>query len=730
MLSENELYPYSVPVDREKVVKSGALTSLPVRIHRYDHLSDAGALCLTNDWRVTMKDGQDRKSNGSPCVVGNWGNACEEMSIAAAHEEHLDMEAAMDVDDNRALDSDSRSLKTKHLVSTAVLECMKVDREGAMRMLEAYRKKWLQIMETYNTEEINNVEDYFFARANNGGMGAYYAMLEFALGIVITDDEYEMMAEPITHVERCMLLTNDYWSWPRERKQAETQEAGKVFNIVWFLMKTDSCTEEEAIARVRELVYEEEQKWTAAKDRLYSRFPSLRPDLVKFLENLHTALAGNDYWSSQCYRHNDWTHIPELPGEDAPKLNELAGLGQSLVKEDPLPSTSAPVQRKIEVDSVRITPRKRSADTTSSDDTRSKAKGSTSSEDSASKDSICSASTPPSVSKRQALHPTNPYQLSAHDTGDFDSPALNDPIKYIRSMPSKNLRTQLIDCFNTWLNVPASAIPVIKEVIDCLHHSSLILDDIEDGSHLRRGFPATHVVYGECQAINSATFLYVQAVESVHAAARDKPEMMDVFLKHLRQLFNGQSWDLYWTYHRQCPTEEQYLEMVDQKTGAMLQLLVGLMQTAQGRQQAEKGGLLPGEALFKFTQLFGRFFQVRDDYMNLASVDYARQKGFAEDLDERKFSYMIVHMYQRYPEARDKVEGVFKTMKQGGLPQVAADTSKKYILSVLEESGSIAATKELLTRWHDEIMEEIGTLEAHFGVDNGVLRLLVETLRV
>ncbi|KAK7726171.1 hypothetical protein SLS63_007685 [Diaporthe eres] len=701
MLSENELYPYSVPVDREKVVKSGALTSLPVRIHRYDHLSDAGALY-----------------------------ACEEMSIAAAHEEHLDMEAAMDVDDNRALDSDSRSLKTKHLVSTAVLECMKVDREGAMRMLEAYRKKWLQIMETYNTEEINNVEDYFFARANNGGMGAYYAMLEFALGIVITDDEYEMMAEPITHVERCMLLTNDYWSWPRERKQAETQEAGKVFNIVWFLMKTDSCTEEEAIARVRELVYEEEQKWTAAKDRLYSRFPSLRPDLVKFLENLHTALAGNDYWSSQCYRHNDWTHIPELPGEDAPKLNELAGLGQSLVKEDPLPSTSAPVQRKIEVDSVRITPRKRSADTTSSDDTRSKAKGSTSSEDSASKDSICSASTPPSVSKRQALHPTNPYQLSAHDTGDFDSPALNDPIKYIRSMPSKNLRTQLIDCFNTWLNVPASAIPVIKEVIDCLHHSSLILDDIEDGSHLRRGFPATHVVYGECQAINSATFLYVQAVESVHAAARDKPEMMDVFLKHLRQLFNGQSWDLYWTYHRQCPTEEQYLEMVDQKTGAMLQLLVGLMQTAQGRQQAEKGGLLPGEALFKFTQLFGRFFQVRDDYMNLASVDYARQKGFAEDLDERKFSYMIVHMYQRYPEARDKVEGVFKTMKQGGLPQVAADTSKKYILSVLEESGSIAATKELLTRWHDEIMEEIGTLEAHFGVDNGVLRLLVETLRV
>jgi hypothetical protein len=93
------------------------------------------------------------------------------MSIDAAHQEHLDLEAAMDDEDQRALSSDSRSLKTKHLVSTAVLECMKLDRVGAMRMLEAYRKKWLQIMETYNTEEIDNVPDYFLARANNGGMG-------------------------------------------------------------------------------------------------------------------------------------------------------------------------------------------------------------------------------------------------------------------------------------------------------------------------------------------------------------------------------------------------------------------------------------------------------------------------------------------------------------------------------------------------------------------------------
>lgn len=74
MLSEAELYPYSISVDRQKVIDSGALTSLPVRIHRDDDLADAGALCLTNDWERIMKDGQDKRSNGSPCTVGNWGS--------------------------------------------------------------------------------------------------------------------------------------------------------------------------------------------------------------------------------------------------------------------------------------------------------------------------------------------------------------------------------------------------------------------------------------------------------------------------------------------------------------------------------------------------------------------------------------------------------------------------------------------------------------------------------
>lgn len=37
-----------------------------------------------------------------------------------------------------------------------------------------------------------------------------------------------------------------------------------------------------------------------------------------------------------------------------------------------------------------------------------------------------------------------------------------------------------------------------------------------------------------------------------------------IFLEELRNLFVGQSFDLHWTRQGDCPSEEEYLEMVNQ----------------------------------------------------------------------------------------------------------------------------------------------------------------------
>lgn len=54
-------------------------------------------------------------------------------------------------------------------------------------------------------------------------------------------------------------------------------------------------------------------------------------------------------------------------------------------------------------------------------------------------------------------------------------------------------------------------------------------------------------------------------------------------------------------------------------------------------------GLIGLSDYVPLVNLFSVFFQIRDDYMNLQSTEYADNKGFAEDLTEGKFSFPVVH---------------------------------------------------------------------------------------
>lgn len=74
-----------------------------------------------------------------------------------------------------------------------------------------------------------------------------------------------------------------------------------------------------------------------------------------------------------------------------------------------------------------------------------------------------------------------------------------------------------------------------------------MLDDIEDGSELRRGHPATHIAFGTAQTINSGCYEILQAVGE--ATQLEIATAMDIVLEELAELHIGQSYDLHWTRH-------------------------------------------------------------------------------------------------------------------------------------------------------------------------------------
>lgn len=168
-------------------------------------------------------------------------------------------------------------------------------------------------------------------------------------------------------------------------------------------------------------------------------------------------------------------------------------------------------------------------------------------------------------SSQSALLPHNP------------DPSLLEAFRYINSVPGKDIRGKLIDCFQIWLQVEEEfVLDAIKDIVADLHNASLLIDDIEDNSKLRRGVPVAHSIFGVPQTINCANYVYFIALEKVHNLGN--PKAMQVFVGELLNLHRGQGHDIQWRDAIQCPTEEQYLKMVQDKTGGLFRLAVGLMQ--------------------------------------------------------------------------------------------------------------------------------------------------------
>ncbi|KAG7289912.1 hypothetical protein NEMBOFW57_006289 [Staphylotrichum longicolle] len=294
---------------------------------------------------------------------------------------------------------------------------------------------------------------------------------------------------------------------------------------------------------------------------------------------------------------------------------------------------------------------------------------------------------------------------------------LEAPSRYLDTLPAKGIRDKTIDALNLWYDVSPEDTLVIKKVVNLLHGASLMLDDIEDSSQLRRGKPAVHMVFGTMQTINSAGYRFLGALAEVRKLDSE-----------LRDLYIGQSHDLSWTYNLDCPTEEEYLAMVDNKTAGLFRMLARLMD-AKSVSPAKPDVAL----LTRFMTLLGRLFQIRDDYMNLTSADYTKQKGFCEDLDEGKYSLPLIHALGRCETYGPTTTNDGKnTVLRNLLSQrhVAGKMSleqKKLFLEHLRKQGSLEYTRHAL----DALQVELKCLAAQMGMlENDMLKGLLEALKV
>ena len=218
--------------------------------------------------------------------------------------------------------------------------------------------------------------------------------------------------------------------------------------------------------------------------------------------------------------------------------------------------------------------------------------------------------------------------LSLRSGGSLDdllNPVLFAPIRDLMARPSKKIRGQLVEITYELvtpmrLRSPAARANcrVCAQIVELVHAGSLVIDDIQDGSVVRRGRPALHCQYGLPVALNAGNWLYfwpLQLLGDLNLPAEKELALYRAYQRTLLRAHFGQALDV---GLRMDALDQEYVRAacyasMELKTGALIALALVM------------GAVLGGAcdkavaALEQFGHAFGVALQMFDDLGNLSS---------------------------------------------------------------------------------------------------------------
>ena len=221
---------------------------------------------------------------------------------------------------------------------------------------------------------------------------------------------------------------------------------------------------------------------------------------------------------------------------------------------------------------------------------------------------------------------------------------------------------------------------------------TLIHDDIEDQSELRRGKPCIHIMFGQSSAINSGDGMLIKVFEaatdgSLEAATKNK--LIQLFSQRAFQVTKGQALEFELS-GRELFTDEDVIEVLRNKTSALVALACEAGVTVAGA----KRSLL--SVASKFGETTGIGFQIADDLLNVTGDVRKYGKEIGGDIREGKRTVMAAHLVKS--ASSEDHEQFMKMLGKSTISQEeigkAIDLYKKY--------GSIDYARTVADRYIEE----------------------------
>ena len=285
------------------------------------------------------------------------------------------------------------------------------------------------------------------------------------------------------------------------------------------------------------------------------------------------------------------------------------------------------------------------------------------------------------------------------------------PLITLLSVASINNKEEKKDDGTYWLHAKSMA-----AAVELVHNFSLVHDDIQDNSELRRGRKTVWTKWGPPMAINVGDALFVIANQAVvdlkeHYPAEMVVRAAEILNECCLDLTRGQYLDMSYE-ERNDLSMDDYWPMIGGKTSALLSACTQV-------------GALLGYANEEKIELYRQFgynlglaFQVQDDILGIWGDEAVTGKSAASDLVEGKNSLPVLYALEKNGEfAKRWKQG---PIKQDEVSQVAALLEKEGGKAYAEKMSEELTQKALEYLRQADPQGEAG--EAILGLANMLLK--------
>ena len=227
--------------------------------------------------------------------------------------------------------------------------------------------------------------------------------------------------------------------------------------------------------------------------------------------------------------------------------------------------------------------------------------------------------------------------------------SLIDPIWDLLNRGGKRWRPALLLLIADAVGGDSEKVKDFVAISELVHNGTLVADDIEDRSEMRRGKPCVHIKYGVDVGLNAGNFIYFLPLLAFtkNRGNFSEKQLVRAWEAYAQEMINvsaGQGMDIIWHNGKANAdniSEGQYLQMCAYKTGTLARMSARLAVIfSGGSEEVEK-------IMGKFAESIGIAFQIQDDILSASGKEFQKKKGYGDDVTEGKRTLIVIHTLKK-----------------------------------------------------------------------------------